>query len=293
MKPLAILPAFLLALLCAPRLAAADPALFVARAPGLTAYLLGSFHALKPGTEWMTPAIRRALGASSECWFEVVVPHDPHDLSVSLQRGLDPQARLPTLLSSTDNARLRLWADTLHVPGGVATLDQMRPWMVFVTLMAAEVKTAGLEADSGVEAVLQAQARRDWKVVIGLETLDEHLDIFANQPEPAILRMLHDGLTKPPGQAAGKPLDTLLHQWLNGDIDALGAEVNEAGRELGPSMYDALLLRRNRAWAERLDHMRGRNTTILVTVGAGHLAGPGNLRELLQERQFVVERVQP
>ena len=51
----------LVVLLAAPALA--EPALWVARGPHATVYLLGSIHALRPGTEWESPAIRRCVRA--------------------------------------------------------------------------------------------------------------------------------------------------------------------------------------------------------------------------------------
>lgn len=283
----------LAALLCIlPGLAWADPALFVARAPGITAYLLGSVHALKPGTEWQTAAIGRAFDEASECWFEIVIPKDAAAQAMSLVlRGLDPQKRLPGLLGDADHARLEKEAASANVPGGVGLLDTMQPWLAFMMVQAAEMKAAGLDGETGVDQIMQHQAQNAGKAVVGFETLDQQIGFIADQPEPVILHLLHEMLTSK--QPLKLELDKLLRAWLAGDVAAVGRMMNETERSLGPGFADVLLLRRNKAWAERLDGLRDSGKTILVTVGAGHLAGPGNLRDELVKRHFTVERVQP
>ena len=248
MRHLALL-ALLAALLLAPGPARADPALFIARAPDLTAYLFGSVHALRPGTAWLTPALRGAIGASSECWFEVVTPHDALDIPDSMQRGIDSLAHLPALLSRQDLARIKRRADALHIPGGGQGFTHMQPWFA----------------------------------------------AFVLQPEPAMLRLLHERLASTPSQGTAPndaTTDALVQAWIDGDIDIVAERMNQPARRLGPILYGTLVLKRNQAWAARLDTMRGADKTILVTVGAGHLAGPGNLRDLLSKKGFTVVRTQ-
>ena len=286
------LAALCLGLSFVPGLAWADPALFVARAPGITAYLLGSIHALKPGTEWQTPAIGRALDAATECWFEVVLPKTPGpDAMAIVIRGLDPERRLPTLLGEADHARLETQAAALNLPGGAGMVDAMRPWLAWMVLEAGAMKAAGLDGQAGVDTTLQDQAREAGKPIIGFETLEQQAGFVADQPEPLMVHLLHDLLAHPQDDKAD--LGRLARIWLAGDIAGVAHIMNATEQALGPGFADVLLRRRNTAWAERLDGLRGSGKVILVTVGAGHLAGPGNLRDELVRRHFTMERVQP
>ena len=51
-------------------------------------------------------------------------------------------------------------------------------------------------------------------------------------------------------------------------------------------MYEWLMARRNRAWVERIEALTYRNHDVLVIVGAGHLVGPENLIQLLEEKNY-------
>lgn len=120
-------PALLCLLLAWP--AWAEPALFVARGPGITAYLLGSLHALKPGTVWESASIHRAFDSAGECWFELVLSDDPVPVTTPiLAHAFDPAHRLSTLLTPADQAVLERQVARLHVPGGMTRVNAMRPW---------------------------------------------------------------------------------------------------------------------------------------------------------------------
>lgn len=284
LPPLAFLVACLLA-----GAARAEPALFVARAPGITAFLLGSMHGLKPGTEWRGAAIGRAFDASSECWFEMVLP-GPGDpaTAMAVMRGIDLERRLPTLLSPADDRRLAARAAALNIPGGAGALDGMKPWLAWTVLEAHGMTATGLDPAYGVDRVLEEDAKAEHKTVVGLETLDEQVGFLADQPQATMLRALHQALAAPPGD--WQMLVGLQRLWLAGRIDAVGRILSREGRT-APALFRTLLLDRNKAWARRLAGLRGSGKTILVTVGAGHLAGPGNLRDLLRAQRFSITRV--
>ena len=71
--PMRLLLSLFLLVATAPTPARADPALWAVRGRAATVYVLGSVHALRPGTEWEGAAIRRAFDAAQECWFETDV----------------------------------------------------------------------------------------------------------------------------------------------------------------------------------------------------------------------------
>ena len=290
MRHLALLLALLLApSFLSPSHAHADPALFVARAPGLTAYILGSVHALKPGTEWRTPEIGTALDAASECWFETILPDDPGAAMSLILPGLDSERHLPALLGPVDHALLEQRAKTLAMPGGVGFIDMMHPWLAYITLAALEIKAAGLDENSGVDKTLQLEATAAHKPVFGFETPEQQVGFFSAQPEPMMVRLLHDQLRA--SKETRRLLDRMVPAWLAGDLPTVAHQMNAATDALGPEFTRILLTGRNQAWADRLDGMRGSGKTIFVTVGAGHLAGPGNLRDELGRRHFTVTRV--
>jgi len=59
-----------------------------------------------------------------------------------------------------------------------------------------------------------------------------------------------------------------------------------------PDFYDALLRRRNLAWADRLQAQMAGSGVELVNVGALHMVGPDSLPRLMAERGYTVRRVQ-
>ena len=66
-----------------------------------------------------------------------------------------------------------------------------------------------------------------------------------------------------------------------------------AGRIENPALYDALLKRRNLAWADTLTREMADHPGVeLVNVGALHMVGDDGLPALLKARGYLVERVQ-
>ena len=70
------------ALSLGPVQAAGAPALWVVQGAKAKVYLFGTIHVLKPGVDWVTPAIDSALAASDDLWLEV--PENLNDVSAIL-----------------------------------------------------------------------------------------------------------------------------------------------------------------------------------------------------------------
>jgi hypothetical protein len=87
-------------------------------------------------------------------------------------------------------------------------------------------------------------------------------------------------------------LSSMDDAWLAGDVEALSALVVEGMRDEAPALYEAALVRRNADWARQLSAMLADTPgTIFVAVGAGHMAGPDSILEILAARGHAVERI--
>ncbi len=166
------------------------------------------------------------------------------------------------------------------------TFERMRPWMMTLTLVAAEMKRAGFDAELGVDRHFFDRAAALGKQFRTLETLAEQLNVFAGFSPTLQEAMLRDTL---------KSLDSEIGQmksvadvWRSGDAAALERIV------LGPMMkepalYDAMIVKRNRSWVPKIeDCLAGGNC--FVVVGAAHLLGPDGLLTALREKGYAVEQ---
>ena len=86
-------------------------------------------------------------------------------------------------------------------------------------------------------------------------------------------------------------LNQIIAEWAEGDVDDLGALLNEA-LEADPVLADRLLYSRNKTWAGWIDERLDSPGTIFMAVGAGHLAGDRSVQDYLAERGISITRVQ-
>jgi len=276
-----------LVLLLAGTPAWADPAVWAARGPNATVYLLGSVHLLRPGTVWEGPAVRRAFDEASECWFEAVLPDDPAAMQgVMMSTGLDPAHKLSDLLPPNRRALL----DKLAAESGVGpAMQAMRPWLAAVVLTGQRLLKAGYDPALGVDTVLQAQAKAAGKRVAGVETMDQQMRLLAGLPQGLAVKFLlsvMDDAAKGPAV-----IDEMIRRWQSADTEALAQISSGQIRKETPDLYRINFVERNETFARAVEGFLAGDKTVLLVIGAGHLAGPDNVRDLLARRGIKVERV--
>jgi uncharacterized protein YbaP (TraB family) len=136
-------------------------------------------------------------------------------------------------------------------------------------------------------------AHREAKTVKVFETLEDQARMFAGLPEPAEVRYLTDAIhDRTPHLARRGELKSLEEAWMNGDLARVGASLVDAMRTENPALYEALLKRRNLAWAQTLSAEMRTPGVSLVNVGALHMVGDDGLPALMRARGFSVRRVQ-
>lgn len=286
---LALLPAGAAAATARQQEAPATPALWVVRDADTTIHIFGTVHALPRGTGWFRPHVADALDEADLLVLETVLPTDPAammGLTLRMARRPTPEplaARIP------EASRPALAAALTRLNPG--PLDQFKTWYVALTLANLQSAANGLDPALGVEAVLTERARMRKIPVEGLETVEQQLayfDVLSEADQRLFLVATLDGLAGSEAEARA-----MVEDWLAGRTDRLAERVNR-DFEGSPMLRQMLLGDRDQRWAAWIAERMARPGRVFVAVGAGHLAGPGNVLELLQRRYGLApERVIP
>jgi uncharacterized protein YbaP (TraB family) len=270
-----------------PASAWAKPPVWVVRDADSTIVLFGSVHLLPENLDWRPPQLVDALAHADDIWFEV--PMDDaarlEAARVAMAQGLLPKGEsLSKLLSRRDVARLKRVAKALHVP--LKDLDRLQPWLADVTLAAAQIQQYGGRTNEGVERALDRDApptaqRRAFETPAG------QIALFAGAPRSAQIAGLSDTLRAI--EEEPKAFETIVKMWVDGDVEGLSREAVLPLKAVSPTLYRALIQRRNAAWTKAIaERLAGSGETVIV-VGAGHLVGPDSVPALLRARGIRVE----
>ena len=263
------------------------PALWSASDADSTIYLFGTVHVLRPETPWGSARVDAAFEASDSVILEISNPDDQAALAPLIrQYGVTPQTPLSSLLTPEEFADLDAAARTIGGTG--AGFDAFRPWLAALTLSVAPLAKAGYDPKSGVELILKHRAEEAGKPVAGLESIDRQVEILAGLSEETQLVFLRSTLHDFDEATTG--LDALVGAWAAGDvatIDRIGVAEMKAESIY---VYEALLVRRNMNWADRIQTLLAGSGTTFIAVGSAHLAGSDSVQEILESRGVEVTR---
>ena len=249
-------------------------------------WILGTIHALPPGTPWRRPAIDAAMASADLLVMEIGEPIDSATAGKALARlAMTPGLPPPTArLDPAGRAALLAAYGRLNLDD--ARFRNEESWAVALQISALASQKAGADAQDGVEP--QLRRGMQGKPVTGLETIDSQFAVFDALPAPAQTLLLADvarEATDPRNDDAD-----LLALWLKGD--ELGLERQASADFLAdPVLREALLTARNRAWAQRIDGLLHSGAHPFIGVGAAHVAGHDGLPDLLRAKGWTVKLV--
>lgn len=242
-------------------------------------WLFGTIHALPEGTEWQSPAIRRAVSEAQVLVVEAAGLDDPAAAALFEERAA--ATGQPALAERVSPALRPVLAEVAG-QGGL-DLDALRERDTWAAaLILAQAVRHGDPAHGVDRALLEAFAGRP---VIELEGLAAQFDLFDTLPERE-QRDLLEALLRDHRRWRGDP-GHLARAWLAGDI---GQAIDPARSALlaDPELRETLLTARNRTWARQIEAVLAREPRVMVAVGAGHVPGPDGLAELLARRGYAL-----
>lgn len=238
-----------------------------------TIHLLGTVHLLRPELEWMTPEIEMAIASADTIVFEAdtTSPDAQRELMkfYTTQGFFTDGTQLTSMLSEVETQELTVALETIGLP--IEALLPYQPWMAAVNMSVKQMLDEGFDPEAGVEKVIERSAMERGADFAFLETVEEQLGGLAGLGECEQVDFLMatvDGLGE--GTAT---LDLLVDEWADGDVTGLGLMMANPEMLGSQPIYDAMMTDRNTRWVPKITAMLEQPGTILVAVGAGHLAG--------------------
>jgi len=270
--------------------AKATPALWSVSDADTTIYLFGTIHLLPEKYDWQSPKLEKAVAGSQELVVETIVDEKNPMQLVGLLMKLGISNDLPPIAQRVPpSKRAQLEAAIKKSGAPRAVFDRMETWAAAFMLLGNQFRDLGLKGDEGVETVLRSDFSSQNKPIDQLETNAEQLGFFDTLPEKAQQDLLL-GAIQPKG-AMQTDFKKMVVAWSKGDVTAIARAFNH-DLQASPDLRDALIRRRNANWAKWIEQRMDKPGSILVAVGAGHLAGRYSVIDLLQRGGYKVTRLQ-
>jgi hypothetical protein len=254
---------------------------------GRVGWLVGSLHLLTPDFYPLPDAMESAFSRADTLVEEVDTSEasDPALAALVLAKGLYPAGTtLSTQVSEETLARLRSWLMSAGLT--VAPFEQMKPWMIALTLQTLALQRLGFDPALGLDRYFRDASIETGKGFIALETAAEQIDFLdALSPRTQDL-MLRESIES--SDTDMSEITTIANAWRDGDVEtveqyALGTLAD------APEVYRSLLVDRNHRWMPAIESCV-RTRRCFIVVGAAHLVGPDGLVTLLRDQGYTVSQ---
>lgn len=250
-----------------------------------TVYLLGSVHVASPAVYPLDPRIESAFDGADTLVLEMAL--DPAT-QVQVGQKLAIAGTYPagdTIDLHLNRESLQLLQQRLTQSGApFNSIRSFRPWFVAMLFTLSELQRLGYRPDLGIDVYFAGKARNR-KRILGLETSDEQVALFAGMTETAQEQMLKEALSRL--DELGEYMERALRFWRLGDTKAMDGLLVAPIRKDYPDMYQKIFADRSRKMADAVEGYLKGTGVYFVLVGSGHLTGPDGVLELLQGKGYV------
>ena len=167
-------------------------------------------------------------------------------------------------------------------------------WLLNMAISGAKTKLVGFDPLLAIDKHFHELASKDNKEIIGLDNITTQIELFEfDAPVLMQVQVLENSINNMEEQAEKElPLLeaffsenlTLFEEEFLKEMDFDNPQVKQA--------YDMVFTNRNTNWVEQFEKISVDNpATYFVLVGAGHYFGPNNIRELLSQKGYNVEKI--
>jgi uncharacterized protein len=268
----------------------ARPALWSVSDADTTIYLFGTIHLLPENYQWRTPKIEQAVGGSQQLVIETIVDDKNPMKLFNAMASLAFSPGLPPLADRVPPAKRAALSEAIKKSGfPPMALDRMETWAAAFVLLGNQFKDLGLKSGEGVEFALRHSFTEQGKPIGELESNLEQLSFFDKLPESAQRELLEGAIEQ--SSSVSADFGGMLSAWAHGDVKAIARSFN---RDLAasPELQSSLIKQRNANWSKWIEQRMAQPGSVMVAVGAGHLAGRDSVIDLLKRDGYRVRRLQ-
>lgn len=254
---------------------------------GKPSYLYGTIHMICKDDASLGDSLVSAIERSDRVYFEVDMDNLMEMVMAFKDFKMRNDTTLSDLLSKDDYEKVKEFMESKSTILPFSKLETYKPMLVSSLLMESD---AGCEQAVAMEQLIMEQAKKSGKRIEGLETMSYQASIFDSIPyklqaEQLLKYVKDEGDTK---GNADKQFEEMTEAYKSQDIEKLGEFINE---DDGLENYgDILLYNRNRNWVKKLKTIMPEKS-VVVAVGAGHLAGDKGVIKLLRKEGYTVRPI--
>ena len=256
---------------------------------GLTrpSYLYGTIHMICKDDAALGDSLVTAIQNSDRVYFEVDMDNLMEMLSAIKDFKMKNDTTLADLLSKEDYEKVKEYMENKGSLLPFSKMETYKPMLASSFLME---PAAGCEESVAMEQLILEVAKKNRKRIEGLETMAYQASIFDSIPykiqAEQLLKYVNEGGDN---SITSKQFQEMIEAYKSQDIEKLGGFVSKDESGIG-NYEDILINHRNRNWVEKLKTIMPEKS-LLIAVGAGHLAGEQGVIKLLRKEGYTVRPV--
>ncbi len=248
-------------------------------------YLFGTIHMIPKEEYFLPTGFEEAFAKTTDVVFEI----DLDDMSgISSMMGMlsnlmmNDGMTLSKLLTEAEYKEVADYFEDMGLP--MFLLGKVKP--MFLSMLAeVNMDPSSLQSENIVsyEMELYQKAQTTKKEVSGLETMKYQMSLFDSIPYKDQAMMLLEAVR---GTSTESDMfDETVALYKTQNIEGMVAMVGESEAGKDSNFEDILLNNRNRNWIPVMSDMM-KTESVFFAVGAGHLAGPSGVINLLKKQGY-------
>jgi len=258
-----------------------------------SSYIFGTIHMIESERFFYPKGTKEALSRTKEVFFEI----DMDEMSnVGSQIGMMGKLfmkdgmTLEDLMDEDDYLRVAEFFSDKGLP--MMFVNKIKP-MFLASMTEMDMESMGMFGKGDEESNIKSYEMELYNLAIaneievsGLETMKFQIQLFDGIPYEVQAEMLVQAVEDSGSEESAKMMEELVDVYLSQNIEGLVSTIQQ---DDSMARYEQMLLTdRNKNWIPIIESKISKQKTFFA-VGAGHLAGPNGVLNLLRQKGYTVK----